>query len=44
MNFTVLLSLYYKEQATYFNEALKSIWTNQSVKPSEIILVLDGPI
>ena len=44
MNFSVLLSLYHKEQAVYFNDALKSIWANQSVRPNEIVLVLDGAI
>ncbi len=44
MNFSVLLSLYHKEQAAYFNDALKSIWANQSVRPNEIVLVLDGAI
>ena len=43
-NFSVLMSLYFKENPNFFDESLKSIWDTQVVKPSEIILVLDGPI
>lgn len=44
MKFSVLLSVYYKEQPIYFDLAVKSIWENQTIKPSEIILVQDGPL
>ena len=44
MDFSVLLSLYFKENANYLNACFESIWLKQSIKPSEIILVLDGPI
>lgn len=44
MKFSVLLSLYFKENASYLDACFDSIWFKQSVKPSEIILVLDGPI
>ena len=44
MFFSVLLSLYIKESPLFFNACFKSIWSDSSVKPSEIILVLDGPI
>lgn len=44
IKFSVLLSVYKKEKACYLREALKSIYTNQSIKPSEIILVEDGPL
>ena len=44
MKFTVLMSIYHKENANYFNEALDSIWEQQSIKPDEIILVQDGPL
>lgn len=43
-NFSVLLSLYYKENPHYFNESLHSIYTNQTIKPAEIVLVIDGPL
>lgn len=42
-NFSVLMSVYKNEKADYLNIALNSI-ENQTVKPSEIILVEDGPI
>lgn len=41
--FSVLMSLYIKEKAEYLNEALSSV-INQTVKPSEIVIVYDGPI
>lgn len=43
-SFSVLLSVYYKEEPQFLNEALKSIWTNQTVKPAQIILIKDGPL
>lgn len=44
MKFSVLSSLYYKEQPIYFDSCLESIWDQQTLKPIEIVLVLDGPI
>lgn len=44
MNFSVLLSLYVKENSVFLNECFESIWFKQTLKPSEIILVLDGPL
>lgn len=44
MKFSVLSSLYYKEQPIYFDSCLESIWDQQTLKPTEIVLVLDGPI
>lgn len=44
MKFSVLSSLYYKEQPIYFDSCLESIWDQQTLKPAEIVLVLDGPI
>lgn len=41
--FSVLLSVYEKEQSIFFEESLLSI-LNQSLQPSEIVLVVDGPI
>ena len=42
MKFSVLLSIYYKENTDYFDKAMQSIYTNQTIKPNEIILVEDG--
>ncbi len=42
--FSVLMSIYYKEDAQHFQEALESIWDTQTCKPDEIILIQDGPL
>ena len=42
--FSVLMSVYIREQATLLDRALQSILVNQSVKPSELVLVEDGPL
>ena len=44
MKFSVLMSIYHKEEAKYFNRAMQSIWDEQSVKPNEIVLVQDGKL
>lgn len=44
MNFSVLSSIYYKESPAHFNACMESIWDQQTLKPAEIVLVLDGPI
>lgn len=44
MNFSILLSLYHKENSAYLEQCFESIWINQNLKPAEIVLVLDGPI
>lgn len=41
---SVLMSVYKSEKADYLDRALKSIYTDQTMKPDEIILVQDGPI
>lgn len=43
MNFTVLLSVYEKEKASYLEECLNSL-ANQTIKITETVLVEDGPI
>ena len=44
MRFSVLLPVYSKENPTYFNSALLSIWDQQTLKPNQIVLVKDGPL
>ena len=44
MSFSVLLSVYAKEQPDYFNQAFLSIWDQQILKPDQIVLVKDGPL
>ena len=40
-DFSVLMSLYAKEKAEYFDECMHSI-IHQTVQPSEIVIVLEG--
>lgn len=42
-DFSVLMSLYYKESPHYLDESLNSIFTN-TILPTQVVLVLDGPI
>jgi len=44
MKFSVLMSIYHKEKAEYFDRAMQSIWDEQTIKPDEIILVQDGKL
>ena len=41
--FSVLMSIYIKENAEYFDQCMKSIFT-QTVLPGEIVIVKDGAI
>jgi glycosyltransferase involved in cell wall biosynthesis len=43
MEFSVLMSLYYKEKDDYFNDAMCSLF-EQTVKPKEVVIVHDGPL
>ncbi|MDD7282118.1 glycosyltransferase [Floccifex sp.] len=43
MNYSVLMSVYFKENAQYFLESVQSM-LNQTVKPDEIVLVCDGAL
>ena len=38
------MSVYKTEEPKYFEDALKSIWDNQTRKPEQIVLVEDGPL
>jgi len=44
MKFSLLMSIYIKEEVDYFNRCMHSIWDEQTKKPDEIILVQDGEI
>ena len=44
MKLSVLMSIYYKEKAYYFDRCMQSIWDEQTVKPDEIVLVEDGKL
>lgn len=41
---SVLMSVYRSEVSAYLDRALQSVWTDQTLKPLEIILVEDGPL
>ena len=43
MNFSVLISVYYKEKPEYLKDAINSIF-NQTLRPNEVILVEDGKL
>ncbi len=42
--FSVLLSVYHKENPLWLKCALESIWSVQTLKPDQIVLVKDGPL
>jgi glycosyltransferase involved in cell wall biosynthesis len=42
-NFSVLMSVYFKDKPEYLSEALKSVF-EQTLKPKEVILVKDGKL
>ena len=44
MTISVLMSVYCSEKADNLNSALKSIWTDQSLKPDQVVLVEDGQL
>ena len=43
MKFSVLMSVYYKEDPLFLRQAIESI-INQTVPPTEIVIVKDGPL
>lgn len=43
-SFSVLMSIYQKTNPNFLDQSIDSIWTQQSLKPSEIVIVCDGPI
>ena len=38
------MSIYFKENPLHFNACMESIWDQQTLKPTEIILIEDGPL
>ena len=42
--FSVLMCVYEHDNDDYFEQALKSITVDQTLKPSQIVLVVDGPV
>lgn len=44
MDFSVLMSVYIRENPIYLDEALKSILIDQTIIPNELVIVEDGPL
>ena len=44
MGFSVLISVYKKDKAEDFRHALYSITSDQTLRPTEVVLVIDGPV
>lgn len=44
MTLSVLVSVYAKENPEFLNQAFFSVWDEQSLKPSQIVLVKDGTL
>ena len=42
-NYSVLMSVYYKEKAEYLELAIESM-LNQTVPPEQFVIVEDGPL
>lgn len=40
----VLMSVYIKEKPEYLDLAMKSIWTEQTLKPAQVIIIQDGDL
>lgn len=43
MNYSVLMSVYYKEKPEFLKQSMDSIW-NQTVQTNDFVLVCDGPL
>ena len=41
--FSVLMSVYAKDNPEWLKEAIESV-VNQTVKPAQIVIVIDGPV
>jgi len=41
---SVLMSVYKAEKPEFLDRALKSVWVDQTLKPNQIVLIVDGPI
>lgn len=42
--FSVNICVYYKDNAEWFRDAIESVTTFQTCKPSEVVIVVDGPV
>lgn len=44
MNFSVVMSVYRNDKPGFVRRAVESITTEQTLKPNEVVLVVDGPV
>lgn len=44
MKFSVLISVYQKDNVDFFRCALESITVKQSIRPTQVVIVQDGPV
>ena len=44
MKFTVLISVYKNDDSVHFDKALRSVTIDQTLRPDEVVLVVDGPV
>ncbi len=44
MKISVLISVYKNDNAVFFDEAIASVTTDQTRRPDEVVLVVDGPV
>lgn len=44
MKFSVLMSVYKSDNPTDFETALRSVTLDQTIKPDQVVLVVDGPV
>ncbi|MFC5630871.1 MULTISPECIES: glycosyltransferase [Streptococcus] len=44
IQFSVLMSVYHKENPEFLKLAIESITSNQTIKPDEVVLIQDGPL
>ncbi len=44
MKFSVLMSVYGKDDAKFFKTALESVTVKQTMKPNQVVVVEDGPV
>lgn len=42
--FSVLMSVYFKEEPNYFKSSLESVLINQTLRPTELVLICDGDL
>lgn len=44
MNFSVLLPVYYADDPVFLRRAIESVTVEQELRPTQVVLVVDGPI